>query len=69
MKNVINTLGIFILTVMIISVPILCTCSYLLNWDSFIKFISTMLTVLEMIGIGGILYAEVEKEDGNDEST
>ena len=67
MKNAINTLGILILTVMIIAVPILCTCSYLLNWDSFIKFISSLLTVLEMVVIGGFLYAEVEKENGNDD--
>lgn len=63
MKNAINTLGILILTLMIISVPILCTCSYLLNWDSFIKLISSLLTVLEMIGIGEILYVKVESEE------
>ena len=67
MKNVINTLGIFILTVIITAIPILCTCSYLLNWVSFIKFILSMLTVLEMVVIGGFLYAEVEKENGNDD--
>lgn len=67
MKKVINILGTLILTVMIVSVPILCTCSYLLNWNGFIKYISAMLTVLETIVIGGILYAEVEKEDRNDD--
>ena len=67
MKKVINILGTLILTVMIISVPILCTCSYLLNWDGFIKWLSTVLTLAEMIVIGGILYAEVEKEDGNND--
>ena len=67
MKKVINILGTLILTVMIISVPSLCTCSYLLNWDGFIKWLSTVLTLAEMIVIGGILYAEVEKEDGNND--
>ena len=60
MKKAINILGTLILTVMIIAVPILCTCSYLLNWEAFIKYISTLLTVLEMIVMGAIIYAEVE---------
>ncbi len=51
MKKANNMLG----TVMIISVPILCTCSYLLNWDADIQYILTLLTVLEMIGIWLIL--------------
>lgn len=36
-----------------------------LGW--FIKFISSLLTVLEMVVIGGFLYAEVEIEDENDD--
>lgn len=55
MKKVINKLRPLILTVMIIFVPILCMCSYLLDWDADIQYILLLLTVLEMIGIWLIL--------------
>jgi hypothetical protein len=46
-KNVIIILGSFVLSAIIMSVPVLATCSFTLNWNLVFKFILAMCTIAE----------------------
>ena len=51
MKAVFETIGTFSVGVIIISFPILLTCSFLLNWYDFVKFIFVIGTIFDFIFI------------------
>lgn len=47
MKNVIIILGSFVLSAIIMSIPVLATCSFTLNWNPFFKLILVSCTIAE----------------------
>lgn len=61
MNKILIFIGSLVLTLLIMSVPVLCTLSFVLNWVNEIKFLLTLLT----IGFGSLLcehiYMEADK--------
>ena len=53
MNKIVTIIGSIVITLLIMSVPVLCTLSFVFNWIDEVKFALTLLT----IGFGAILFA------------
>ncbi len=53
---IIKVIGSFALAILTIALPMLCGLSYALNWISSMKFLLTVLSVIEFFTIWYILY-------------
>ena len=51
MEDAVKCIGIVVFSALMISIPILCICSFFLNWYSFFKFILSILTFIEWMFI------------------
>lgn len=47
MKNILNNLGIIIVTLLLLAIPMLTACAFLLNWDGFFKFVYIILSIID----------------------
>ncbi len=56
MKKTLIFIGSFALTVILMSVPILTTLSWVFGWGDFIKFILIMGMIVEFLVLSGIIY-------------
>lgn len=58
--EILKLIGSFIISLIIVAIPILCTLSYVLNWNFLITFILVILTI-GMIILGGLfIYGKSE---------
>jgi len=55
MKDMLIFLGSAALSVIIMSIPVLTTCSFTLNWGSFLKFILTLFTIGEFVILTSVI--------------
>lgn len=58
LNNFTGMIGSIVISAVILSIPILCTCSFVFNWDIFFKFVLTMLVIVETTVLSVIIYVE-----------
>lgn len=49
MREIIIIIGSLIISLLLVAVPALCIASFILNWDTALKFILTVLTIVECV--------------------
>lgn len=62
MKKTLIEIGAFVVSAILVAIPILWLSSFLCEWDGFIKTLLTIVIILEYIGIGGTILAYVDDE-------
>lgn len=62
-EDIALTLGIFVLSIILFSIPILTTCAFAFNWISLIKFILTILSLIEFVAINIFIAREVNADE------
>ena len=63
MKIAFEIIGLFIISLFFMSIPILCTLSFVYNWYGFLKLIFIVACIVEWIGLMSLL---VEVSDMHD---
>ena len=63
MKTVFEIIGAFIVSLFLISIPILCTLSFAYNWYPGLKFILTVACFVEYFGLINLLLEKSDKQD------
>lgn len=63
MKIVCEIVGIFIISLIIIAMPVLCTLSFVYNWYVFLKFILSIACFFEWIGLMNLLVNAADKKN------
>ena len=58
MGTIIELLGSMALSAIIISLPILCTLSYVYSWANYIQLLLTVVTIVEYLLLTCFLYFE-----------
>ena len=58
MEHIITMLGSMVLSAVIISLPILCTLSFVYTWDILLKLLLIAATLLEYLILTFVLYNE-----------
>lgn len=61
MKKILVFIGSLVLTLLIMSVPILCALSFALNWANEVKFLLTFLTIVFGSILCELIYLEADK--------
>ena len=56
MANIIKVIGSLSISIFLMTLPLLCGLSYALDWYSFVKFILTVLNVMELFTIWNVFY-------------
>ena len=62
MNKFIRELGTIFLTTIIIAIPMLTACGFCFRWSDFIKWILTLLTVGEWIGVFTMIWERSDEE-------
>ncbi|MBQ1294622.1 MAG: hypothetical protein IIY21_11320 [Clostridiales bacterium] len=65
-KGITLTLGVFILSIILFAIPILTTCAFTFNWIVGIKYILTMLSLIDLTAIGTFIAREVNADEDSD---
>lgn len=65
-EDIALTLGIFVLSIILFSIPILTTCAFTFNWISGIKYILTILSLIEFVAINTFIAREVNADEDSD---
>lgn len=60
MRKIAYTIGIFVLTVILYTIPILTVCSFIYNWASSLQFILISVSIIEFL-ILSYLLGDVEE--------
>lgn len=63
MKIAIKIVGIFVISIFFISIPILCTISFVYNWFPGITFILIVACVVEWVALMNLLLDMTDKQD------
>lgn len=63
MKIAFEVVGTFIISLFFISIPILCTLSFVYNWLSSLKFILIVTCLVEWVGLMSLLVDVADKQD------
>lgn len=61
MNKILMFIGSLVLTLLLMSAPILCALSFALNWDDGIKFLLTFLTIVFGSVLCEIIYLEAKE--------
>ncbi len=61
MNKILIFIGSLVITLLIISVPVLCALSFALNWDDEIKFLMTLLTCTVGLILWSAIYVRADK--------
>jgi hypothetical protein len=60
MKDFCTVIGEFLATALLFAVPILCTCSIILNWDWHISSLLVILTMLDYVLLWGFISDNID---------
>lgn len=63
MKILSEIVGLFVISLVLMAVPVLCTLSFAYNWLSFFKFILSIACFVECIGLMSLLAYMFDKHD------
>ena len=63
MKIACEMVGIFIISLVMVAIPILCPLSFVYNWFVGLKFILSVACFLEWIGLMNLLADAMDKKD------
>lgn len=63
MKVISEIIGIFIISLVMIAIPILCTLSFVYDWLVGLKFILSVICFLEWIGIMSLISNTTDRKD------
>lgn len=63
MKIAFEIVGTFIISLFFMSIPILCTLSFVYNWFAGIKFILIVACLVEYFGLMSLLVDVADKQD------
>lgn len=63
MKTVFELVGSFIISLILISIPILCTLSFVYDWYPGFKFILIVTCGIEYLGLINLLLEKADKQD------
>lgn len=63
MKIASEIVGIFIISLIMMAIPILCTLSWACNWFVGLKFILSVICFLEWIGIMSLISNTTDRKD------
>lgn len=61
MNKILMFIGSLVMTLLLMSVPILCALSFALNWDDGIKFLITIFTIIFGIILWAAIYVRANK--------
>ena len=65
-EDIALTLGIFVLSIILFSIPILTTCAFAFKWIDGIKYILTILSLIEFVAIYTFIAKEVNADETSD---
>lgn len=63
MRTLIRTIGCMVFAALMYSVPIVATCSFLLEWDAFIRLILSTIAVGQLVMMCILVDTTVQKEE------
>lgn len=63
MKTVYELIGAFIVSLFLISIPVLCTLSFVYDWYAGLKFLFIVACVVEYFGLVSLLSQMADKQD------
>lgn len=63
MKTAIEIIGVFVISLFFISIPILCTLSFVYNWEGFFKLILIVACLVEWVGLACLLIDVADNHD------
>ena len=61
MKIIVYGLGVFIVTTILYVIPILITCSFIYEWNGFIKLLLIMTSIIEFGGLSVLIADKVSR--------
>lgn len=62
MKKTLIDIGAYVISAVLMAIPVLWISSFLCEWDGFIKTLLTIAIIFEYIGIGGAILVYVDDE-------
>lgn len=63
MKAIVYIIGVFVVTAILYAIPILTICSFIYEWDGFLKTVLLMVSIIECCGLGSLIADMVCKEE------
>ena len=63
MKIAIRMIGVFVISLFFISIPILCTLSYVYNWFGFVSLMLIAACFVEFVGLMCLLMDVADNQD------
>lgn len=60
LRNFIFYCGCVLLAFIILTVPVLCVCSFAFNWDGVVKFVLFLMTALDLVSLAIYLISNNE---------
>lgn len=61
MNEILVLIGSLVMTLVIMSMPVLLACSFIYHWHSFIRFITTLLTIGFFTMLWEFIFKEADK--------
>lgn len=61
MNKIVRIIGSLVITLLIMSVPVLCTLAFVYNWGDGIKFLITIFTIIFGIILWAAIYVRADK--------
>ena len=60
LETVVKLIGCLVVAVLIFVIPCLATLAWALNWDAFLKYLFTMLSICVIVTKTAVLYGSVD---------
>ena len=63
MKVIVYIIGVFVVTAILYAIPILTICSFIYEWDGFLKTVLIGVSIIECLGLGCSIADKVSRKE------